>query len=130
MFEPVLDMEKFQIDFWDGMSASNLQKKYKITPRQYRIIKRRLGNDRHHNYERKQTRVRKYVSKDIGETYITMKNTGQYIIRKNKIYYGQYDSLEIAKKIKQRLIEEEWDKNKLDGIRDEFNIPPIRSYVL
>ena len=41
---------------------------------------------------------------------------------------AKYKTLEEAKYVKARLIEEDWDKKKLDSIRDEINIKPLRRY--
>ena len=53
-------------------------------------------------------------------------NTGKYTIRKDKTYFGMYDSLDIAKEVKEKLIEENWDKSKLNDIRCELDLKPMK----
>lgn len=127
MIEPTINMKEFQKDWLNGESAYNLKKKYKLTSRQFRWLKDRLAVRR--NPKRKATGVKKrrFKEYDFNEPYITLRD-GFYLIRKDRIYYGQYKTLEQAKYIKARLIEEDWDKDKLNTIRDELDIKPLRSY--
>ena len=55
---------------------------------------------------------------------------GHYMIRKNDVYYGQYDTLLIAKKIKKELAKVNWDKSQLNKIRKSLGLKPMRSYHL
>lgn len=125
--EPTLDMAEFIEDVKNGMSAYNLQDKYVLTPRQYRFLMR--GVIREKGYSLKKTGVRKgqYRSK-FHEPFITKRKTGKYLIRKDEIYYGQYDSLEIARKVKKGLVECNWDKKQLNKIRKELGLKPLRRY--
>ena len=120
-------MDDFTKDWLDGMSAYNLKEKYKLSSRQFRYLKARLG--RRKKADRKATGIhkKKYKDYDFNEPYICLQN-GFYIVRKNKIYFGQYRLLEQAKYVKQRLIEEEWNKSKLNQIREEIGVEPLRSY--
>lgn len=130
MVEPVINWENFLTDVDKGMSAYNLQHKYVLTPRQYRWIMRRII--RKDGFSRKATGLpRKEVHRDFHDTYISIsKNFKGYIIRKNNVYYGNYETLEIARKVKKELIKVNWDKGQLNKIRKEIGLKPLRSYQL
>lgn len=125
--EPTINMAEFIEDVKNGMSAYNLQDKYVLTPRQYRWLMR--GVIREKGYDLKKTGVRRghYRSK-FHEPFITKRKTGKYLIRKDEIYYGQYDSLEIARKVKKGLVECNWDKKQLNKIRKGLGLKPLRRY--
>jgi hypothetical protein len=127
IIEPNINLTDFKKDFFNGMSAHNLQAKYILTPRQYRRLRDKVkkGN---RNPQRKRTAIRTVRNNDeFNEVYVTKKD-GKYLLRKKRVYYGQYNSLEEARYIKQRMTELNWDRNQLDKVRDEINIKPLRSY--
>ena len=128
MVEPTINWDNFLADLNNGMSAYNLQHKYVLTPRQYRSIMRNvIRND---GFSRKATGLlRKKAHRDFQDTYISiLKNRKGFLIRKNNVYYGNYETLELARKVKKELIKANWDKNQLNKIRKELGIKPIRSY--
>lgn len=123
--EPTINMDQFIKDFNEGMSSYNLQDKYLLTPRQYRRLTR--GIRRKDGFSMKRSRTKPYaVHSRFNEPHITFKKDGRYMIRRKKIYYGQYATLEIAKKVKQKLIEHQWDKRQLNNIRKELGLKPMR----
>lgn len=125
--EPTIDMEAFRKDWMNGMSAYNLQSKYVLTPRQYRRLVR--DKKREDGCELTKSRTHKYVCRSyFNEPYISKTANGYYIVRKNETYYGQYKTLEIARKVKMKLIECNWDKEQLNKIRKELGLKPMRSY--
>ena len=128
MIEPVLNWDKFLKDLDQGMSAYNLQAKYTLTPRQYRWIMRRII--RKDGFSKKATGLpRKKAHRDFQDTYISiLKNRKGFLIRKNNVYYGNYETLEIARKVKRKLIEVNWDKNQLNKIRIGLGLKPLRGY--
>ena len=128
MVEPTINWTDFLKDLDQGMSAYNLQAKYTLTPRQYRWIMRRII--RKDGYSKKATGLpRKKAQKDFNDTYISiLKGKKGFIIRKNNIYFGNYETLEIARKVKKKLIEANWDKSKLNNIRKELGLKPMRDY--
>lgn len=129
MVEPTINWENFLKDLNNGMSAYNLQHKYILTPRQYRSIMRNII--RKDGYSMKKSRVKPYKQRtQFDEPHITLKKDGKYMIRKKSIYYGQYETLEIARKVKKELIKVNWDKTQLNKIRKQLNIKPMRSYHL
>lgn len=130
MVEPTINWTNFLSDVDQGMSAYNLQAKYTLTPRQYRWIMRRII--RKDGYSRKATGLpRKKAQKNFNDTYISiLKGRKGFIVRKNNVYYGNYETLEIARKVKRKLIEVNWDKSKLNKIRKELGLKPLRSYQL
>lgn len=125
MEEPCINMDQFIKDFNEGMSSYNLQDKYLLTPRQYRKLVR--GVRRKDGFSMKRSRTKNYtIRSKFDEPHITSKKDGRFMIRKKEVYYGQYDTLEIAKKVKQKLIEHKWDKSKLNEIRKELGLKPMR----
>ena len=128
MVEPTINWTDFLKDLDQGMSAYNLQVKYTLTPRQYRWIMRRII--RKDGFSRKATGLpRKKAQKDFNDTYISiLKGRKGFIIRKNNVYFGNYETLEIARKVKRKLIEANWDKSKLNNIRKELGLKPMRNY--
>ena len=123
--EPCINMDQFIKDFNEGMSSYNLQDKYLLTPRQYRKLVR--GVRRKDGFSMKRSRTKNYtIRSKFDEPHITSKKDGRFMIRKKEVYYGQYDTLEIAKKVKQKLIEHKWDKSKLNEIRKELGLKPMR----
>lgn len=127
MVEPTINWANFLKDLDQGMSAYNLQAKYTLTPRQYRWIMRRII--RKDGYSKKATGLqRKKAHKDFHDTYISiLKGRKGFIIRKNNVYFGNYETLEIARKVKMKLIEANWDKSKLNDIRKELGLKPMRN---
>lgn len=127
MVEPTINWANFLKDLDQGMSAYNLQAKYTLTPRQYRWIMRRII--RKDGYSKKATGFqRKKAHKDFHDTYISiLKGRKGFIIRKNNVYFGNYETLEIARKVKMKLIEANWDKSKLNDIRKELGLKPMRN---
>lgn len=127
MVEPTINWTNFLADLNDGMSAYNLQAKYTLTPRQYRFIMRNIV--RKDGFSRKATGLeRKKAHKDFHDTYISiLKGRKGFIIRKNNVYFGNYETLEIAREVKRKLIEANWDKSKLNDIRKELGLKPMRN---
>ena len=128
MVEPTINWTNFLKDLDQGMSAYNLQAKYTLTPRQYRWIMRRII--RKDGYSKKATGLpRKKAHRDFHDTYISiLKGRKGFIIRKNNVYFGNYETLEIARKVKRKLIEANWDKSKLNDIRKELGLKPMGNY--
>ena len=127
MVEPTINWANFLKDLDQGMSAYNLQAKYTLTPRQYRWIMRRIT--RKDGFSRNATgKKKKKAHKDFNDTYISiLKGRKGFIIRKNNVYFGNYETLEIARKVKMKLIEANWDKSKLNDIRKELGLKPMRN---
>ena len=125
MIDAVVNMKEFTKDVEDGMSAFDLKKKYVLTPRQFRKLVENI--ERKKPIKRKKSKMKRTIRTYFNEPYISIDaNTGKYAIRKNKTYYGLYDSLDIAKEVKEKLIEENWDKSKLNDIRCELDLKPMK----
>ena len=124
MIDADVNMKEFKKDVENGMSAFDLKEKYILTPRQYRKLKENIKRKK--PAERKKRKIKRNINTKFDEPYISIDvNSKKYAIRKNNIYYGMYETLEIAKEIKKELIKEEWDKSKLNEIRDKFDLKPI-----
>ena len=125
MIDAVVNMKEFTKDVEDGMSAFDLKKKYVLTPRQFRKLVENI--ERKKPIKRKKSKMKRTIRTYFNEPYISIDaNTGKYAIRKDKTYYGLYDSLDIAKEVKEKLIEENWDKSKLNDIRCEMDLEPMK----
>lgn len=125
MIDAVVNMKEFTKDVEDGMSAFDLKKKYVLTPRQFRKLTENI--ERKKPVKRKKSKMKRTIRTYFNEPYISIDaNTGKYAIRKDKTYYGLYDSLDIAKEVKEKLIEENWDKSKLNDIRCELDLEPMK----
>lgn len=125
MIDAVVNMKEFTKDVEDGMSAFDLKKKYVLTPRQFRKLTENI--ERKKPIKRKKSKMKRTIRTYFNEPYISIDaNTGKYAIRKDKTYYGLYDSLDIAKEVKEKLIEENWDKSKLNDIRCEMDLEPMK----
>ena len=125
MIDAVVNMKEFTKDVEDGMSAFDLKKKYVLTPRQFRKLTENI--ERKKPIKRKKSKMKRTIRTYFNEPYISIDaNTGKYTIRKDKTYFGMYDSLDIAKEVKEKLIEENWDKSKLNDIRCELDLKPMK----
>lgn len=125
MIDAVVNMKEFTKDVENGMSAFDLKKKYVLTPRQFRKLVENI--ERKKPIKRKKSKMKRTIRTYFNEPYISIDaNTGKYAIRKDKTYYGLYDSLDIAKQVKKKLIEENWDKSKLNDIRCELDLKPMK----
>lgn len=125
MIDAVVNMKEFTKDVEDGMSAFDLKKKYVLTPRQFRKLVENI--ERKNPVKRKKSKMKRTIRTYFNEPYISVDaNSGKYAIRKDKTYYGMYDSLDIAKEVKEKLIEENWDKSKLNDIRCELDLKPMK----
>ena len=125
MIDAVVNMKEFTKDVENGMSAFDLKKKYVLTPRQFRKLTENI--ERKKPIKRKKSKMKRTIRTYFNEPYISIDaNTGKYTIRKDKTYYGLYDSLDIAKEVKEKLIEENWDKSKLNDIRCELDLKPMK----
>ena len=125
MIDAVVNMKEFTKDVEDGMSALDLKKKYVLTSRQFRKLTENI--ERKKPIKRKKSKMKRTIRTYFNEPYISIDaNTGKYAIRKDKTYYGLYDSLDIAKEVKEKLIEENWDKSKLNDIRCEMDLKPMK----
>lgn len=125
MIDAVVNMKEFTKDVEDGMSALDLKKKYVLTPRQFRKLVENI--ERKKPIKRKKSKMKRTIRTYFNEPYISIDaNSGKYAIRKDKTYYGMYDSLDIAKEVKEKLIEENWDKSKLNDIRCELDLKPMK----
>lgn len=125
MIDAVVNMKEFTKDVEDGMSAFDLKKKYVLTPRQFRKLTENI--ERKKPIKRKKSKMKRTIRTYFNEPYISIDaNTGKYAIRKDNTYYGLYDSLDIAKEVKEKLIEENWDKSKLNDIRCELDLKPMK----
>lgn len=99
-----VDLEEFKKDYLDkSITARDMQEKYRISPRQYRLVVRQVYDK--YNPKKKSRMVDKHIYQN---------GFGKFVIRKRKSgefgYYGAYDTLKEARTIRDRLISYNWDK--------------------
>ena len=74
------------------------------------------------------SRLGKQKHKDIpskfrtGHIYITYSSSGRYILRYKRVYYGSYESLNDAVKVRNWFIYNRWDKRWLDRACKETGV--------
>ena len=107
-FPQHIDLEEFIKDYEDkSISASKVQNKHKISPRQYRLVVRWMREE-HSPNKRKTKCASKYIYEDGHGRFIIRKKVNKYFG-----YYGAYKTLEEAITARDILIEHDWDKRYL-----------------
>ena len=101
-----IDLDSFIEDFSaNDTKAKDLQKKYKISPRQYRLVIR---------YLKKEIKRKPKYYKSPQRKYIYRSEYGLYVIRKringNYEYFGRFRNLDEAIEMRNKLIENNWNK--------------------
>ena len=125
MIDADINMKEFKKDVENGMSALDLKEKYILTSRQYRKLTENIKRKK--PTQRKKSKMKRTIRTFFDEPYVSIDaNTGKYAIRKDNTYFGLYDSLDIAKEVKKELVKVDWDKSKLNDIREELDLEPIR----
>ena len=104
-FPDYVDLDEFYEDYINKVSnARELQRKYNISPRQYRLIVRYF-RDKYKTFKKYEPSMTKYI-------YITRE--GKYSIRKRTNgrfrYFGTYKDLDKAMSVRDKLVECNWDK--------------------
>lgn len=100
-----VDLDEFIKDYEDkSISATKMQKKYRISPRQYRLVVRYLI-DKIYPKRRKAKSVEKYIYRS---------GYGKFIVRKTVNgkfgYYGTYDTLKEARNVRDMLEKHNWNE--------------------
>ena len=108
-FPDHVNLVDFLQDFQNkSISARKIQEKYEISPRQYRLIVR---------YFREKTEKKPKYHKSPRRKYIYRDSYGLYVVRKRVEgvfkYFGAYRTLDEAIKIRDMLVESEWDMEKV-----------------
>ena len=125
MIDADVNMKEFKKDVENGMSALDLKEKYILTSRQYRKLTENIKRKK--PTQRKKSKMKRTIRTFFEEPYVSIDaNTGKYAIRKDNTYFGLYDSLDIAKEVKRELVKVDCDKSKLNDIREELDLEPIR----
>lgn len=107
-FPQHIDLEEFIKDYEDkSISASKMQDKHKISPRQYRLVVRYLREE-YYQKQRKTKCASKYIYEDIYGRFVIRKKINKYFG-----YYGSYKTLDEAITARDTLIEHDWDKRYL-----------------
>ena len=98
-FPEHIDLDGFILDFSNKqINAWEMQKKYRITPRQYRLVAR---------YLKEEKSVRPYKYKSPQRKYIYRDKYGSYIVKKrvNGVFkhFGSFRKLEEAISVRDKL---------------------------
>ena len=115
-FAPPINLSNFLKDYYDGIPASQLKKKYKLTGRQYR----RICEDNNLSRSKDFLNENKHFTKPFVATYITKTQNGTWNVRKTlngkARSYGTYILKPVAEYIVEELKKVEWDKKELPCI--------------
>lgn len=106
-----VDIKEFIKDYCDkSIKASQMQKKYQISPRQYRLVTRYMRETYKSKPRYYKSPQKKYIYRDI---------YGLYVVRKriNGVfkYFGAYDTLDKAMNVRDKLVKNNWDKAVIEG---------------
>ena len=66
------------------------------------------------------------VNKSTGEMYITPCSTGDVVLSKNNVHYGQYSSIDDAVKVRDYFIFHGWNKRRLDKVCSSLGVVRCR----
>lgn len=100
-----VDLDEFIKDYEDkSISATKMQKKYRISPRQYRLVVRHLM-DKIYPKRRKAKSVEKHIYRSTYGKFTVRKTVGGKFG-----YYGTYDTLKEARNVRDRLEKYNWDR--------------------
>ena len=104
-----VNIDEFVKDYDDKtMSATEMQKKYEISPRQYRLVARYMRETYRKKFQYHKSPKKKYIYRDTRGYYVVRKRIGTVFK-----YFGAYDTLDKAIKIRDMLIEYDWDKDMM-----------------
>ena len=107
-FPDHIDLDEFYEDYVNKIgNARELQRMYNISPRQYRLIVRYF-RDKYKPFKKYKPSMTKYI-------YVTRDD--KYTIRKRVDgcfkYFGTYKELDKAITVRDKLVECDWDKEKI-----------------
>lgn len=114
--------DEFCDDFFNpNLYVKDLLQKYKLSRNEYNRLRKKIVEKYH--IETKPTKFHPSPNNPENMTYIHKHNVDKFAVIKlingKKVYYGAYDTVEIAQKIRDKLIECDWDKSKLKQIKSE-----------
>lgn len=66
------------------------------------------------------------VNKSTGEMYITPCSTGDVVLSKNNVHYGQYSCVEDAVRVRDYFIFHGWSKRRLDEVCELLGVVRCR----
>lgn len=118
--------EKIRNDLKNGVTLNEVCKTYNLTFKE--LIK--VFKQDFHSYTKPRCMEGRRTSA-TGERYIYQRHTGHtFWIQKGNAYYGYYKTLTDAVAVRNGLIINDWDKNKLDNICKKLGVKrEVRDYV-
>lgn len=124
-----VDYDEFRKDFLDPSTrVPDLKKKYSLSYRDYKNLSSKVCKEE--NIEKKPTSYKNYNLPKVLDTYGTTKYI--QVTRGNKFriynanntrkrYCGTYDDLETAMKIRDKMVESNWDEDVIVELMDEYS---------
>lgn len=114
--------DEFCSDFFNpNYYVKDLKEKYGLSRNEYVRLREKLVKK--YNIHSKPTKFHPSADCPTNMTYIHKHNKNRFAVIKyldgKKVYYGAYDSVDIARKIRDELIDCGWDKSKLKQIQQE-----------
>lgn len=104
-----IDLDEFILDFCNReINAWEMQKKYTITPRQYRLVARYLKEEKQVKPYKYKSPQRKYIYRDKYGSYIVKKRVGGVFK-----HFGSFRKLDDAIRVRDKLKEVDWDESKV-----------------
>lgn len=117
-----INYDKFKNDFLNpNMTINDLIKKYHISKNKYSKLRAKICDETGLKSKPSINNNKRLLSTDTDYIH---KHRGKFAIiksfNKKRYYYGTYDNLEVAKKIRDKLVEYSWDKTQLNAIKEEI----------
>lgn len=112
--------DEFCTDFFNpNLYVRDLRRKYGLSRNEYNRLRERLVEK--YNVHIKPTKFHPSAEHPEDMTYIHKHNDDKFAVIKlidgKKVYYGSYDTVDVARRIRDELIENNWDKTKLEDIQ-------------
>lgn len=106
-----VDIKEFIKDYCDkSISATKMQKKYEISPRQYRLVTRHMRETYNEKPRYYKSPKRRYIYRNMYGLYVVRKRIDGVFK-----YFGTYETLDKAISIRDKLVENNWDKSIIGG---------------
>ena len=116
-----INYNNFKKDFLNPkMTVKDLQQKYNINYNNYRKLRERICDEEEITQKPTVSNNKKGILDD--KTYVHKYGDGFAVIKyinNQRHYYGTYKNLETSKKIRDKLMECNWDKTQLQSIKEE-----------
>ena len=116
------NFDEFCNDFFNpNLYVKDLLQKYKISRNEYNKLRKKIVEE--YQVDTKPTKFHPSPNNPENMAYIHKHNIDKFAVIKlkdgKKVYFGAYETVDIAQKVRDKLIKCNWDKSKLDEIKCE-----------